>query len=176
MSHTGRVTRAGLGIVSHTGWAWVVRVEGDRVAARVRVVALEVHAAELYHLTRDHDGDRARFLARGRAAALIATELAIRALADGAGAAIVLGKQPALPPLERIVAAHPVIHTAEGELWRGLFAEACAARGLAVERHVASELRAADAWLAREGKAIGPPWGSEPKAAALAARAATRGR
>jgi hypothetical protein len=163
-----------LGLVPHTGWTWLVRVDGDAVTARDRVVALPVHDAELYHLARDHRGDRATFFAARRAGALARAIDAVRAPCRGAARAIVLGKQPALPELDRIVASHAAIHGAEGELWRALFAEACARCDVAVER--AAIARPGEArWLASAGDALGPPWTKEIKDAAAAARAIAGG-
>jgi hypothetical protein len=164
-------SRAALGIVPHTGWAWVVAVAADRVTARDRVIALPVLEAELYHHARDHVGDRAALFARERAHALDATIAATREVCAGAAVAVVLGKRPALPALEAIVASHARIHGAEGELWRRLFAEACARHRLAVAR--AERANARDArWLAAQGKALGSPWTQEIHEAALAARRA----
>ena len=172
-----------LGIVPHTGWAWLVRVSGSRgaprVEARARVVACGVLDGELYHLAAERTRDRNGFLESGRAAAVERACAALDPHLGGAGAAIVLGKQLALPPLERIVAAHPLVHAAEGELWRAIFAEACAARGLAVTRAAAPDVRAAlakrhgapaiEAFLAHGRRGVGSPWSREPKEAALAA-------
>ncbi len=158
-----------LALVPHTGWAWLVRVHADRVEARAKLVALPVQGAELYHLARDHDGDRERFFAARRDAALASAIVAVSSHASGARRAVVLGKQPDLPPLSKIVASHAMIHTAEGELWRALFAEACTACGLTVTRAPAPAPRDAR-WLAAAGKRLGAPWTAELKAAATAAR------
>jgi hypothetical protein len=165
----GTSSTIAIGLVPHTGWTWLVRVGADRtVEARHRIVALAMDDAGLYHLARDHHGDRARFLADRRTVALAAAIAAVAAPASGATHAIVLGKQPALPALEAIVASHARIHTAEGELWRALFAEACAACGLAVRRADRAGARD-ERWLAGAGDALGAPWTSEIKDAATAA-------
>jgi hypothetical protein len=148
-----------------------VRVGAGAVQARERVVAIAVHDAELYHLARDHAGDRERFVADHRADALARAIDVVRAWCDGAAHAIVLGKQPALPALDKIVASHAMIHTAEGELWRALFAEACGACGVAATRALAPA-RGDARWLAAQGARLGAPWTKEIKEAALAARAA----
>jgi len=170
-----------VGIAPHTGWSWLVRVSGSprapRVVGRVRVAACGAGEGHLYHRTAERTRDRVGFLERERAAALAQALGAIAPHVGGAQAAIVVGKPYALPPLERILSAHPLLHAAEGELWRALFAEACAAAGLAVDRAEASAVRAAlerrhgaaavEAFLAL-GKAQGPPWGKEVQEAALA--------
>src|SRR5262245_29669193 len=174
---------AAIGLVPHTGWTWVVRVAGSRGAPRVerrdRVVACDVLDGQLYHLAAERSRDRERFVATRRAAA---TEQARAVLSDhfaGVRAAIVLGKQASLAPVDRIVAAHPMIHGAEGELWRAIFAERCAASGAAVTRAEAGELRpllarrhpaAAIARFLDDGKrTCGAPWNRELQDAALGA-------
>jgi hypothetical protein len=174
---------AAIGLVPHTGWAWLVRVGGTRAAPRVerreRVVACDVLEGELYHLAAERARDRERFVATRRAAAVKQTGEALRDHVEGVRAAIVLGKQAALAPVDRIVAAHPMIHGAEGELWRAIFAEVCAAAGLTVTRADAGTLRpllakrhpeAAIAAFLDDGKRlVGAPWSREPQDAALGA-------
>jgi hypothetical protein len=164
-----------LGLVPHTGWTWLVRVRDGEVAARERIVAVEVLDGELYHHARDHAGDRERFFAKRRAEMFAKAVAAMRAYADAA-AAVVLGKQPPAEPLAKIVASHAKIHGAEGELWRALFAEALASCGVNTIRAQAGDVRAGidkrklDSWLAAAGKALGSPWTAEIQDAACAAR------
>ncbi|HUJ62333.1 MAG TPA: hypothetical protein VLX92_27690 [Kofleriaceae bacterium] len=166
--------RDAIGLVPHTGWTWLVRVRGGEVIARIELRAVPTLDAELYHLARDHAGGRAAFLAQRRAAALATTIAALRPTIAGAAHAIVLGKQPVLPAFDAIVGSHAMIHTAEGELWRALFAEACAACGVPATRALAVTANASETrWLAAAGKTLGAPWTQEVRAAALAAR---RGR
>jgi hypothetical protein len=172
-----------IGLVPHTGWAWLVRVGGTRAAPSVerreRVVACDVLDGELYHLAAERARDRERFVATRRAVAVKQARDALRDHVAGVRSAIVLGKQAALGPVDRIVAAHPMIHGAEGELWRAIFAEACMAAGLAVTRADAGALRpllakrhtpaAIDAFLDAGKRTVGSPWSREPQDAALAA-------
>jgi hypothetical protein len=172
-----------IGLVPHTGWAWLVRVAGTRGAPKVecreRIVVTDVLEGQLYHLAAERERDRERFVATRRAAAV---KHACDALGDhvaGVRDAIVLGKQATLAPVERIIAAHPMIHSAEGELWRAIFAEACAAAELAVTRAEAGELRpllakrhspaAVAAFLEHGKRTVGSPWSREPQDAALGA-------
>jgi hypothetical protein len=171
-----------IGIAPHTGWAWLVRVSGQahgaRIEARQKVLACDVLEGQLYHRTAERQRGRAEFLGERRA---IAVDQAVRALAPhlaGAAAALVLGKQLALPPLEKIVAAHPLTHAAEGELWRAIFAEACQASGVTATRATAEEVEEALArrhgrsavvlFLARGKRDLGAPWSLEPQQSALA--------
>jgi len=166
-----------LGLVPHTGWTWLVRVSGTRakpeIVERARVVACEVLDGELYHLAAEHTRGREAFVASRRARALELATAALGAHAAGATAACIVGKVAALPALEKIVASHPLIHGAEGELWRAIFAEAAAALGLAVTRADANSVRGrSDAVFLADGKrAVGAPWTREVQDAALAARA-----
>jgi hypothetical protein len=86
-----------------------------------------------------------------------------------------------LPPLEVILRSHPLIHAAEGEMYRDAVARACEALSLRVLRIPAKEMeaRAVEALgmnaaavrgkLAGLGKAAGRPWRSEQRECALAA-------
>jgi len=172
-----------IGIVPHTGWAWLVRVRGEAggaaVESRARIVACQVQDGQLSHLAAEHRGDPAEFLAGRRPAAVAQACLAIEPHLGSVVAAVVLGKQVTLERLERLLAAHPLIHGAEGELWRAIFAEACLVRGVAATRAVAEEVRgglakrhgsrAIAAFLAVGRRQVGSPWSREPQEAALAA-------
>ena len=97
------------------------------------------------------------------------------------GAAILLASGRALPPLAKILAAHPLIHTAEGEFFRQAASSACEGlripvtaipvRELEARAKVAFANRAARLQLsiANLGRSVGPPWTSDHKTAALAA-------
>jgi len=94
---------------------------------------------------------------------------------------ILTGSGRSLPALEKILTSHPLLHTAEGELFRNAIARACLNHGLPVVAVKEKELiaRAAkdigisreliDQHLQRMGKAIGPPWRQDEKNASLAA-------
>jgi hypothetical protein len=172
-----------IGIVPHTGWAWLVGVSGSpstaRVEWRTKLVVCGVLDGQLYHLAVDRTPDRAGFIERRRAEAVAQACRALDPHLGGVRAAVVLGQRFTLPPLERILAAHPLLHSAEGELWRAIFAEACVACGVAVTRALAEEVRGAvatrrggpavAAFLDAGKREVGPPWSREPQDAALAA-------
>jgi hypothetical protein len=92
------------------------------------------------------------------------------------GAAILLASGRPLPPLAKILAAHPLIHTAEGEFFRQAVHQACASlqipvtaipmRELDARANKASKLQPSIAGL---GRTVGPPWTKDHKIAALAA-------
>src|SRR5262249_53513723 len=129
---------AAIGLVPHTGWTWLGRVAGaPRAAGGARPgrgVAGGGLDGALCHPAGERARARASFVASRRSVALSQAREALRAHVAGVRSAIVVGKHAELAPVDRIVAAHPLIHGAEGELWRAIFAEACAAAGLAVTR------------------------------------------
>jgi hypothetical protein len=89
-----------------------------------------------------------------------------------------------LPPLEKILGAHTLLHTAEGELYRGALLDAAAHRDLPVtpihhKRGVADvaarlgrDSEAFAARLAELRKELGAPWTADHKLATAAALAA----
>jgi hypothetical protein len=97
------------------------------------------------------------------------------------GAALLLASGRELPELEKILAAHALIHTADGELFRNSVRSACARAKLPFfpikEREllatVATRLKKRPQFLTRKvstlGKSIGPPWTQDEKLATLAA-------
>jgi hypothetical protein len=100
--------------------------------------------------------------------------------------ALLLASSRALPDLEKILAAHPLIHTADGELFREALSFASRKCGLK-ELHVrerelleraAENLRCSEETLLRRvtelGRAIGSPWSQDEKFATLAAWLALR--
>jgi hypothetical protein len=95
--------------------------------------------------------------------------------------AILLASGRNLPELPKILASHPLIHTAEGEFFRQSFRGAGEVLGMQVigirERELDERARAvfgtkADSVkreIARLGSLLGPPWTSDQKNACLAA-------
>jgi hypothetical protein len=97
------------------------------------------------------------------------------------GSVVLLASGRTLPPLEKILASHPLIHTAEGEFFRHTVSQACEdlqisvtairqreleERAKAVFGNAASRLQETIAGL---GRTIGAPWTKDHKTAALAA-------
>jgi hypothetical protein len=97
------------------------------------------------------------------------------------GSVVLLASGRPLPPLAKILAAHPLIHTAEGEFFRTAIRTACARLKISVEaireRELEERMKAAygssagrvQRRLETVGKSIGPPWTKDHKTAALAA-------
>jgi hypothetical protein len=190
--------RAALGLTVRTGRAIVVAVAGARdapqVLARTRVdVATTFEEGALFHTAQKLPLEKARALVATSEATF--TERAQRALAPflhalGAklvGARLVAKPEKPLPPLEKLLKAHPMLHAAEGELYRRVFTAALASLGCRSPRVAPDALThetaaAADltpgrlsAHLARMGKAAGKPWTADEKRAALAAWLALAG-
>jgi len=117
--------------------------------------------------------------------ALAAVQEVVREL-DGrhyrlVGSAVLLASGRPLPSLAKILASHPLIHTAEGEFFRHAVSKACEGLQISVTaiRERELEERAKTAFgnaasrvqrrIASLGSSIGPPWTKDHKTAALAA-------
>jgi hypothetical protein len=189
--------RAAMGIRVHSGWGALVTVSYDHGSIEIlerRRVAItggpDRGASQPYHAARDLTLSEAEpFLANAFAAAHTAASFGIRNVIDvmraqeyqPAGCAILMAAGRTLPPLERILAAHPLLHTAEGVFFREAFAQACESHKIPVtkirERDLESALKekfGRNAARVRNdvqqfGRTIGPPWTADQKNATLAA-------
>jgi hypothetical protein len=187
--------RAAVGFREHTGWAAMVAVGGSgrapHVLARSRLeLCSENLPRAVYHAARDLDLAGAKRLVRkvevaARRAAQRQLQRAVEELAAGGyqvtAAAVAGGARRLRSDLAEILASHPLVHTAEGQLYREALADAAEHRGLRVERFLQQELyeEAAEqvglseesmrAQLTGLGRALGPPWGKDQKEAAAAA-------
>jgi hypothetical protein len=190
--------RTALGWSVHTGWAVVVAV--GREASMPVLLHRERMAFVPDELPRQayHAAEQ---LPLGEAGALIGrVESAARAgAAEGVGrvvrelagrghevvASVVLGDLHELPPLDRILSSHSLLHMAEGVLYREVVVDASEAQRLVttllaeVKRvgELAAEAQGwtverCEGWLLDVGRAAGPPWQKDHKQAALAALAA----
>ena len=189
--------RAALGFHMHSGWGVLVAVSQDSnlvtLLDRRRIVVAdpEVHGAiQPYHFAAQLEpAAQEKHLARcaasscqlaATAIAEVVRELDARHFRIG-GAALLLASGRALPPLAKILAAHPMIHTAEGEFFRHAAHQACEGLQIPVTTIRVRELdaRAKVAFANRAGqvqssidglgRTVGPPWTSDHKTAALAA-------
>jgi hypothetical protein len=103
-------------------------------------------------------------------------------------AGLLLSSGGSLPALAQILGSHPLIHSAEGELFRNSVRRACESFNMPVEGIRKRDLRDdairgfpeltqnAIGRIARSAKALGPPWTAEHKTAAFAAYFALRRR
>jgi hypothetical protein len=178
--------RVALGFRAHSGWAALVAaggtIEAPHVLERARVTIADPEMAgsrQPYHAAADLPflmGEELvrEAIASSRGLAMQAISAAVRKLhSEGhevTGCAVLLGSGKALPALEKILASHALIHTAEGEMFRGVLAWAAAQCGLpftgVAEKALDATLLARIGTL---GKAIGPPWAQDQKFATVAA-------
>jgi hypothetical protein len=178
--------RTALGFRAHSGWAAMVAVAGTidapQVLMRRRIVIADPElpgSRQPYHAAAELPFSKAEELVRNaiessRGLALEAMSAAIKAQKhEVAGCGVLGGSGKALPALDRILASHALIHTAEGEMFRD--AITWAARELrlpvAILREKTIEATALKR-IASLGKLIGPPWTQDQKYATLAALAA----
>jgi hypothetical protein len=189
--------QAALGFHMHSGWGVLVAVSRDvnsvELLDRRRIVVADPEvrgAIQPYHfavqLEPPEQVEHLAYCATS-SARLAATAIAevVKEL-DGrhygvVGASILLASGRALPPLAKILAAHPLIHTAEGEFFRHAAQSACEDLQIPVTTIRVRELdaRAKAAFanragrvqssIASLGRSVGPPWTADHKTAALAA-------
>ena len=191
---SGSVADVGIGFRDHSGWAVVVTVNGRPAVLdrrRVRLCGPEL-PRQVYHAAVGLDLDLARELVaevERSAVAAAGYELAglvAELTAHGhrvRGVAVAVGTTRVPQELATILGSHPLLHAAEGELYREALADAAEAAGLPVVRFVgrnvlvdaaaALERPIADT-LAELGRGLGPPWAKDQKEAAAAALLALR--
>jgi hypothetical protein len=192
---------AAIGFRAHSGWAAAVAVVQAGAGAQEAPAAIMRRRIEMadrgtagpsqpYHAAVGLDIREAGQLVRShasRATALATTALRgmvadLRQLGHPVvGCGLLLASGRPLPPLEKILASHPLLHTAEGELFRDALRAACRECELPLTVVKERELftrAAADLHLPAErierhvaamGKGIGPPWRQDEKLAAAAA-------
>jgi len=181
----------------HSGWGVLVAVSGDPdslvVVDRRRIVVMDPATPggkQPYHYAAELSPEKAeQHIAKCAALSESFAEQAIKQvgaeLSDRnyrvASAAVLMAAGRSLPPLPRILAAHPLIHTAEGEFFRQSVISACERLKIPVtqirEREVEERAKSAHGKKAAQilraiaamGGSIGPPWTADHKAATLAA-------
>ncbi len=189
--------RAALGIQMHSGWGVFVAVSGGingvEILDRRRVVTADPAipgANQPYHFaSRLEPSESDKYIANCTAAS---SRMASRAIGELVrelagrryrivGAAVLLASGRPLPPLEKILVSHPLIHTAEGEFFRHTASKGCEDLQIPVTAIRARELdgRVTIAFgnaasrlqesIASLGSSIGPPWTKDHKTATLAA-------
>lgn len=186
--------RAAFGIRMHSGWGVLVAVsEQIDVIDRRRIVVTNqdgsrgnqpFHRAEQLGLPRaeaflEQYRTESEHLARQTIEG-VAREIRSQGF-NVAAAGLLLASGRPLPGLLQILASHPLIHTAEGELFRDVMNSACVSLGIPVAKYRERDLEEiaktvlgsyhlnTQHKLADAGKVLGPPWTSDHKAAALAA-------
>src|SRR6266478_2762934 len=189
--------QAAIGFRVHSGWAAVVAVCVEKgapvVLVRQRVHLVETFTYEFrqpYHTAEKMLLDQGReFISRMQAEARRLAYRAMRELESRTReqgvkltrCGLLLASGRPLPALEKIVASHALIHTADGELFREAILHASARCGLRDFRIREKELldraenvlrlkSAALKWRVTElGRPFGAPWSQDEKFAALAA-------
>lgn len=189
--------QAAIGVRVHSGWGAVVAVAGqpgsEEVIERQRIEITDPNMAgaiQPYHFAERMQLKHAeQHLAQ---CAGVSKELALAALHNlvqnlqerhyrVVGACILLSSGRPLPSLEKILASHPMIHTAEGEFFRQAFRDSFAGLKVPVtgirerdlEREAEAKFGKSAAKLREKiadmGRVIGPPWTTDQKSAALGA-------
>jgi len=191
------MNHAALGLSMHSGWGVLVAVSMDGDAVQVldrrRIVITDPKlpgAKQPYHYAASLSLVNAQECLSEYAAS--SERLAVAALLEVVaeldsrhyrivGSAILLASGRPLPSLSKILASHPLIHTAEGEFFRNAVHAACGRLQIPVTAVKARELddlakslfgNAASQMLlgiASLGSSIGPPWTQDHKTGALAA-------
>jgi len=197
------LTSAALGFRAHSGWAAVVALAGQAgspaVVERTRIELVDPgnrHAKQPYHAAAELELKQAEKLIaqcmkETKQIARQGLRILIRDLKKKgyavSGCGVLQGSGRALPALEKILASHPLLHTAEGILFRDVLTHAsehcklpvAAVRERELFVQVTAKLRIpADELqhrLTEMGKPFGPPWGQDEKFAALAAWLALAG-
>ena len=188
---------AAIGVRAHSGWGAVIAVSGDATAveivARSRISVIDPKMRgpfQPYHRAASKTlPDAQKYLVQCATECEGFAVTALQKLHDElragghrvVGCAVLAGSGRAMPPLEKILAAHPLLHTAEGIFFRQVFKNAFEKLGLRVaaipERDLDEHCKAAFSKkasgvrgkIARMGKKLGPPWTTDQKLAAQAA-------
>jgi hypothetical protein len=188
---------AAIGVRMHSGWGALVAVSFAsgkvEIIERRRIVVIDAAAPgakQPYHFAKDLGLPRAeKFIGKCFADSQQLAASAIRDLLAKLtarkyrvkGAAVVLASGRPLPPVAKILAAHPLLHTAEGQFFREVFAKACEICDLRVEgvRERDLDERLQEAFgkaatrvcrqVAEQRRVIGAPWTADQKLATVAA-------
>jgi len=191
------VKQAAAGFRVHSGWTALVAVCLEKgapvILARQRVHLVDTFTYEFrqpYHTAEKMLlGQGREFLSRMQAEARRLAYRAIRELESRAReqgvkltrCGLLLASGRPLPNLEKILASHALIHTADGELFREAIVHASARAGLAMSTVKERELldRAGQAFRMKSavllqrvtelGRPLGSPWTQDEKFATIAA-------
>ncbi len=160
-------------------------IDAPRILERKRIVIADpdlTGSKQPYHAASDLPFAEAEELVRAaidssRALALEAMSAAIKVLRSQGhqviACGILLGAGKPLPALKRILVSHPLLHTAEGEMFRDVLAWASQQHHLPFTgvREKGLDPMALKR-IGSLGKQIGPPWTQDQKYATVAAFAA----
>jgi hypothetical protein len=195
------LSSAAVGFRAHSGWAAAVVLVQAGAGPRDAPAAIMRRRIEMadratpgpsqpYHAAVGLDiGEAKQHVANCAARAATMAAGALRGMVEDllqlghrpAGCGLLLASGRPLPPLEKILGSHPLLHTAEGELFRDALRAAAAECGLPLitvkERELfqqaATALHRSAERIERHvnamGTGIGPPWRQDQKFAAVAA-------
>lgn len=185
------IGQAALGLRVHSGWAALVVLAGPlgapAILDRKRIQLADpgiagskqpYHAAQRLQL---QEADRFVTACIGTSERL--AKVAVQAAIDDAiqngnrvcTSGVLTGSGRPVPTLEKILSSHPLLHTAEGELFRNVIVTACISCGLSVfavkekellgssSRELGMSEPAIQRHLARLGKTVGSPWRQDEK-------------
>jgi|SRR5690242_7874168 hypothetical protein len=198
-----RAREAAVGFRVHSGWAAVVVVWLEK-GAPVVLERKRAHLVKTFSYTFRQPYHTAEKMPLAEAQKFVAQvqtearELAYRAVHEMQSnlenlkikltrGSLLLASGKPLPDLEKILASHALIHTADGELFREAIVHGCTRCGLKMEsvkerallEDAGTSLHFKPAELMRKitelGKPLGPPWSQDEKFAALAAWLALSG-
>jgi hypothetical protein len=188
---------AAIGFRVHSGWAMAVAVSGSKrrpeVLARLRLEMVDGQSPggkQPYHRAAELKFSDAENLVSSATTA--ANKMAAKALRNFisqlseqevriVSAGVLAGSGRPLGDLQSVLASHPTIHTAEGELFRNALLHACGACTLPANRIREKELVARavgdlrldqqqiTARLQQMSQKVGRPWTQDEKFAALTA-------
>lgn len=170
-----------LGFRAHSGWAVAIAVSDEMPVLRRRIEMVKgtgFRARQPYHAAEEMKLEKAEAflkqteeLAVEMASAAVA-DLIAKLRADGytvKRAVVLEGSGKPLPELSKILAAHPLIHTAEGVFFREVLKKASVLCGLSVSGVRERDLPApVVARFSAKDKSLGPPWTQDEKLAAAA--------
>ena len=158
--------RHAMGISIHTGWGACVVVGGSptnpEIVAKEKIEILGDSERFCFHMAAEMNEAGARkWIAEVRRKALRNARRALAPLAakDVAVCAIV-AKEGVAGDLDKVLASHPRIHTAEGYFYRDVVRDACPVP--------VKIIPPASLDPSKLGKLDAPPWGRDQKLAALA--------
>jgi hypothetical protein len=188
---------AAIGVRVHSGWGALVAVSGkpgaEEIIERRRVVITDpkmAGAVQPYHFAEKMEAKPAeQHVAK---CAAMSARLALTVLQEllqqlqareyrVIASCILLSSGRPLPDFAKILASHALIHTAEGEFFRKAFRDAFEQLDIPVsgirERELAEHAQTKfgkaapklQERIAAMGRALGPPWTTDQKTAALAA-------
>ena len=164
--------RPAVGFSIHTGWAVAVVLSGPRpkLLWRQRVELSKDNTRFAYHMAADAPDKAEQFIGKTEK---LAREMAygfFESLAKELPAAKLTVALPrakkVLPSLEKILKAHPLLHTAEGELFRMAIAAAAEKAG--------HEVKVVEPEEPKGLGEVGRPWNRDHRLAAALAYAALR--